>query len=144
MNEYEIDDIVALFERDREEIPNLYAAALALSRLRGWTNSHSDGWCYWVKPSTAATQLITLVKDGERAYRKTWEWTDVTEAQLTKALTPVKSFLTRQGARWQLVLNPPPIPDPLRAIKAQVWEEGMTAAKLAAQGIKPAINPYLD
>ncbi|UOK18417.1 hypothetical protein SEA_BRUHMOMENT_101 [Arthrobacter phage BruhMoment] len=127
MNEYEIDDIVEMFGRDKEEIPNLHAAALALSRLRGWTNCHSDGWQYWSKPSAAATQLVTLIKDGERQYRKTWEWQDCTEAQLTKALTPVKSFLTRHKEDWRSVLDPPPTPDPVREIQRRAWNEGFAA-----------------
>jgi hypothetical protein len=31
----------------------------------------------------------------------------------------------------------------LAAIRSEAWEEGMTAAKLQAAGIKPARNPYL-
>lgn len=124
MNEYEIDDLVAMFGKDKQEIPNLLAAALALSRLRGWTNAHSDGWQYWSKPSTAATQLIAVIKEGERQYRQTWEWQDITEAQLKRALTPVKSFLTRQKVNHADVLNPPPPVDRIKMLKAAAWQEG--------------------
>jgi hypothetical protein len=146
VNEYEIDDVVAHFGKDKQEIPNLFAAALALSRLRGWTNSHSDGWQYWSKPSTAATQLITVVKEGERQYRKTWEWQDITEAQLKKALTPVKSFLTRQKQDWREVLEPPPPVDRARQIKAAVWEEGWQHYSEHSNPLDPEFgkNPYLD
>lgn len=122
MNEYEIDDAVALIPKG--EAPNLHAAAVALSRLRGWTNCHSDGWCYWTKPSAAASRLIGLVKRGEQQYRKDWEWVDCTEEQLKQALTPVKSFLTRQKEDWKDVLDPPPAPDPVREIQRRAWQEG--------------------
>ena len=144
MNEYEIDDIVALFGPNRSVIPNLYQAAVALSRLRGWTNSHSDGWQYWSKPSTAATQLITVIKEGERQYRRTWEWQDITEAQLKKALTPVKSFLTRQKVNHADVLNPPPPVDRIKQLKAAVWREGWEHYRAHFDPTDPEFgnNPY--
>jgi hypothetical protein len=144
VNEYEIDDAVADFEQDKDEAPNLFAAALALSRLRGWTNSRSDGWQYWAKPKRAAAQLMDLITNAQRDYRKTWERVDITPNQLSRALTPVKSLITREGDDWKDVLNPPPPVDPIKRIRAEAWEEGMAAAKLAAAGIKPAKNPYLD
>ena len=124
MNEYEIDDTVALFGRHKQEIPNLHAAVIALSRLRGWTNSHSDGWQYWSKPSAAADRLITMIQGKERQYRKEWEWVDITEQDLKRALTPVKSFLTRQQVDPASVLDPPPRLDPLVELQRRVWQEG--------------------
>lgn len=144
MNEYEIDDVVELFGRDKQEIPNLFAAAVALSRLRGWTNSCSDGWQYWPKPSTAATQLITVIKNGERRWRKDWEWQDITEAQLKRALTPVKSFLTRQKVDWRTILEPPPLVDRVQQIKAELWREGWEHYRAHFDPTDPEFgnNPY--
>lgn len=144
MNEWEMEELYDLFERNKEEIPNLHAAIIALSRLRGWTNSHSDGWQYWSKPSTAATQLITLVEDGERQYRKTWDWVDATEAQVTRALTPVKSFLTRQKVDWKTVLDPPPVEDRVKQIKAELWAEGWEHYRTHFSPSDPEFgkNPY--
>jgi hypothetical protein len=142
MNQYDVEDAMDWF--DEEEQPMLHRGAVILYRLMRWTNSRSDGWCYWVKPSKAAAQLMTLLQDAHREYRRTWERTDITRPELAKALTPIKSLITREGGDWRLVFDPPPPPDPFRPIKAAAWEEGMAAAKLAAAGIKPAQNPYLD
>lgn len=73
---------------------------------------------------------------------------------LQDRLTPETWLLLRSGALgllWaqsELTSKPNPseaVDHPMLAldeIKAQVWEEGMAAAKLAAAGIKPARNPY--
>lgn len=144
MNEYEIDDMLAMF--GRQETPNLYAAAQALSRLRGWTNSCSDGWQYWVKPKQAARQLMLLLNEAEQQYRKDWEWKDITEAELKKALTPVKSFLTRQKVDPASVLDPPPPVDRIKLLKEAAWQQGWEHYRTHFDPSDPEFgkNPHSD
>lgn len=92
LNEDEIEDSLRLTAQ--QELPNLRTGAVVLSRLKNWTNRNSDGWAYWHKPSAAAGKLQTLISQAQ-LYRG--DATDITEAELKKALTPIKAFLTRQG-----------------------------------------------
>lgn len=98
MNEYEVEDAVLRFGVDGRT-PNLGKAARNLMNLMHWTNRNSDGWPYWAKPARAAKQLMTLLQSVDR-----WEPQDVTEAEVKKALVPVKAFLTRQGVAHEEVL----------------------------------------
>lgn len=141
MNEYDIEDAQRWF--DEKEQPNLHEGARYLARLMGWTNSRSDGWQYWAKPKRAAVKLMALILGGRELNRGNYGGLiDITERQLVAALTPIKALITREGDSWDAVLNPPPMPDPLKELQRRAWEEGMAAAKLAAAGIKPAKNPY--
>lgn len=94
MNEYEIEDALRLTAYF--ELPNARRAAEILSRLKDWTNNNSDGWPYWQKPSKAADKLMTALSSAIQASRQQ-DNMDMTEAELQKALTPIKAFLTRQG-----------------------------------------------
>lgn len=97
MNEYEIEEALRWF--DEEDQPNLIHAARVLYRLMRWTNGCSDGWPYWQKPRRASQKLQALVTDGREANRRRFgDFTDITEAQLKAAFTPIKSMLTREGA----------------------------------------------
>lgn len=92
MNEYDIEE--ALRFTAINELPNLRRGAEVLSNLKEWTNDHSDGWPYWQKPARAANRLMEhlekATRDGYRGEAK-----DVTDAELKKALAPIKAFLTR-------------------------------------------------
>lgn len=110
-NEYDVHTWEDLFNGrmapagpEAGDLPNLARAARALAALMEWTNSCSDGWAYWPKPQRAATQLKTLLRAGADRDRQ-GDDTDATAAEVAKALTPVKSFLTRQDADWREVLN---------------------------------------
>lgn len=98
MNEWDVEDLERRFYVD--ETPHLREAARVLARLVDWTNRNSDGWCYWPKPSRAAKSLMTLLEAADR-----YDPVDVTATQLTKALSPVKAFLTRQGVAHEEVLG---------------------------------------
>jgi hypothetical protein len=96
MNEHDIEDALRWF--DEEDQANLIHAARVLYRLMRWTNSCSDGWCYWPKPSRAAKKLEALILAGREANRRNYgDLTDVSEADLKRAFTPIKAFLTRNG-----------------------------------------------
>lgn len=95
MNEYEIED--ALRFTAINELPTLRRGAEVLSRLKDWTNQNSDGWPYWQAPAKAANKLMILLTDARTHYYRGGGDGDITEAELRKALTPIKSFLTRQN-----------------------------------------------
>lgn len=103
MNEYEIEDALRLFAR--EEKPNLRRGAETLSNLKEWTNSNSDGWPYWSKPAKAATRLMDELVQATSSIRTFHEVKDLTDAELRKALTPIKAFLTRQGVDHSEVIR---------------------------------------
>lgn len=97
MNEWDVGEAVARF--DRPETPNLNQAATVLSNLMEWTNRNSDGWPYWAKPARSAARLMELLESVDR-----YNPQDVTLAEVRKALSPVKAFLTRQGVNHEEVL----------------------------------------
>lgn len=100
MNEYEVGDAVDRFRR-RGDTPNLLSGAETLERLVRWTNRNSDGWPYWQKPAKAADKLMDLLQRIDR-----WDPTDCSEAELKKALAPIKAFLTRHGSGKDDVFPP--------------------------------------
>jgi hypothetical protein len=95
---------VASAQRRFEGLPDRELGLLVLTRLMNWTNRNSDGWAYWPKPVRAAKRLMELLDSGDH-----WDPEDVTEAELKKAFTPIKSFLTRQGVDHGEVF-PSPVP----------------------------------
>lgn len=100
MNEYEIDRMLDTFDEDT----NLIEGARTLYRLKQWTNDgRSDGWAYWPKPVRAAQRLMELLKAADDVRRRTGDYTDVTEAELSAVFRPIKAFLTRQGAEYSEV-----------------------------------------
>lgn len=99
MNEYEIDHHVEAHSDVIEDLVALRGARI-LQRLADWADENSDGWAYWPKPARSAEKLMRLLKDRERRWSEAGPDADegVTEADLRKALTPIKSMLTRVGA----------------------------------------------
>lgn len=93
MNEYDIDDAVRRTSADTER-PNLRTAVGILDRLKDWTNSHSDGWPYWRAPAKAAAKLMALTHYRAAGYGRQTD--DISDAELKAAITPIKSFLTKQ------------------------------------------------
>jgi hypothetical protein len=120
------------------EVPNLLKAVETLERLVEWVDSNSDGWPYWQKPRQAATKLMTLIVEGGKDSWGGREIPDITEADLKKALTPIKSFLTRQGANPASVLEPEPYcnHDP-----AAIYPVGDTYHCECGQEMKPVFVP---
>lgn len=99
-NEFDIESWVRKYAtRNLWDTPNLARGANTLDRLATWANDNSDGWCYWPKPCRAANKLITLLSEHDG-----FEPGDVTDQELTKALTPIKAFLTRQGVTHSEVI----------------------------------------
>ncbi len=81
MNEWEIDQSVVRHAKH----PVLSKATKLLYDLKNLVNQHSDGWAYWRAPVKAAAKLMALIETPELA----------TEADLKRAMTPIKSFCTR-------------------------------------------------
>lgn len=102
MNEYEIEGAACLFQQD--STPNLARGAQVLVRLKDWTNAHSDGWPYWQKPRQASAKLQALLEDARRR-GYAGDYADCPGPELAKALTPIRSFLTRQGVDHALVFG---------------------------------------
>lgn len=104
MNEDEIAEAVERF--DDPGLDNLRRGAHTLRRLMRWTNENSDGWPYWKKPAAAANKLMELLdtKTREQSHRGDG-LTDITDAELAKALSPIKAFLTREGVDHSLILE---------------------------------------
>lgn len=86
-------DIEMLTDRHKGK-PVLSRGMRVLTRLVALVNGVSDGWAYWKAPTVAAAKLMELVDDRDRRG-------DVTEAELNKTLTPIKSFLTRKARQLQ-------------------------------------------
>ena len=101
MNEYDVERALRMFDTD--QTPNLAYAAESVQRLQRWANSNSDGWAYWPKPARSAARLMEMLDNAQtQAYNGTLR--DVPKSDVTKALVPVKSFLTRQGVDHTLVI----------------------------------------
>ncbi len=89
-NEYDVR--TQLQHASNPDRPNRLRGILVITRLMNWTNRNSDGWAYWPKPVRSASRLMELLESGDH-----WNSEDVTAAELRKACSPIKSFLTRQG-----------------------------------------------
>lgn len=70
--------------------PNRLALVMVVDNLRNWADQNSDGWAYWPKPCRAAAKAIELI-DGQAT-------DDITDAEMQKAVRPIKAFLTRERA----------------------------------------------
>lgn len=101
MNEHDALEATIRFD---DETPNLRDAAATLWRLVEWTNANSDGWPYWSKPSTASKRLQQVLHEETRRYYRGEGIEDISDAALKSLLTPIKSFLTRQGVDWREVV----------------------------------------
>lgn len=94
MNEYDIEEAKSRHRRH----PVLSKATVLLFDLMTLANSVSDGWPYWTKPSHAARKLMELIERGTANSLNNYTAPEVTEADLKKAVAPIKSFLTREKA----------------------------------------------
>jgi len=105
MNEHDVEETFDRLSSARPAMPNLTTAASVLDALVAWTNSNSDGWPYWKKPANAAASLMNALHERDYAirfghHRDGSELTDITAAELTQVLRPIKAFLTKQKIDW--------------------------------------------
>jgi hypothetical protein len=101
MNQYEIDEAVAVFASD----PVLGPATRFLRDFAQEVNSHSDGWPYWSPPGKAAGKLMQLIyanlRSGMGAYPVA---SKPSKADVLKTLAPIKAFMTRRGTAAGMTL----------------------------------------
>lgn len=83
MNEWEIDESVIRYQRH----PVLGKATRFLADYRDEVNRKSDGWPYW--GSKAAARLMDLIHKARDH--------EPTEAEIRRAVGPVRSFCTKKG-----------------------------------------------
>ena len=102
MNEYDVDEAVRRF--DPSATPNRAYLARVVDAMRGYANTHSDGWAYWPKPARACGRAFELIDGGTMRERIEQEERDATDAEVRAALSPIKAFLTRQGENHESVL----------------------------------------
>ena len=104
MNEHEITEARSMAAT--LELANLYKGACVLANLRDWTNQNSDGWPYWAPPNRASQKLQAELARMRTDYFK-WEGPkDITDSDLARLCTPIKSFLTRRGVDHGLIFKP--------------------------------------
>jgi hypothetical protein len=82
MNDYDI-----MLAQQRANTPVLRKAVQFLAAFKEQVNDHSDGWAYWKCPVNAANKLMELIQGK----------VEPTEANFKKAMSPIKSFMTRRG-----------------------------------------------
>lgn len=84
---------------------NRLALVQTVTNLADWADHNSDGWAYWLKPRRAAQRAIAEIQgDGTLAAD---DRPDTTDAELTAALRPIKSFLTRQHVPHAAIIVTP-------------------------------------
>lgn len=93
MNEWDIEEA----KHQCRNHPILSKATQVLYDLMCLTNEVSDGWPYWSKPCKAAKQLQELIQRHTQPYRYNDDVPEVTEADLKRALTPIKALMTRHA-----------------------------------------------
>jgi hypothetical protein len=107
------NDIWTWQQRHNNATGRPMAGALAdnLAALAQWADDNSDGWSTWPKPARAARTATLLLRDLDNRERESWSTgrlDDLTAADVKRALSPVRAFLTRQGVRPNNVLLPVP------------------------------------
>lgn len=100
MNEYDIENALRTYGSEisgGEATPNRAHLAAVVARLARWADRNSDGWAYWPKPCRAALKAIELIDARTWQERSDFLAKDATDLEVTIALRPIKSFLTRHG-----------------------------------------------
>lgn len=92
MNRSEVD---AACEWHRGK-PVIGEATQILSRFVELIDENSDGWSSWKSPIKAAQRLMTLIRSQDPRGRSVAP-PELTEADLKKALQPIKAFCTRKN-----------------------------------------------
>lgn len=103
MNDYDLEMAERRF--DAAETMNRLRVARALCRYRDWVNSVSDGWPYWSPALRAAAKAMGLVESRTYMENEKQEEVDATDSEVTSALRPIKSFMTKHGGDWKAVLG---------------------------------------
>jgi hypothetical protein len=92
--------------RQNHDCPVVSKGVKLLYRLMESVNEQSDGWAYWHAPSKAAEKLVALLQSAGNLSHGTIG--TITEADLRKALSPIRTMVTKQKkiqARYGNVFN---------------------------------------
>lgn len=90
MNQYDIE-----YAHSRHHAcPNVRKGVNVLYRLMQAVNEQSDGWPYWKAPHDASKRLVELLQSVGNLNHDTHG--TISAADLRKAITPIKSMVTRQ------------------------------------------------
>jgi len=93
MNDYDLEVARARFTR--ATCPNRLALVMVVDALREATDEVSDGWAYWSKPAASAASAMALIESRTHAENEQQETQDLTDAEVTRAVMPIKAMLTR-------------------------------------------------
>jgi hypothetical protein len=93
MNQYEIESAA----RSNHDCPNVRKGVHLLLRLMQSVNEQSDGWAYWHAPTHAVEKLQDLLRTAGNILYGTHG--TISEADLRKAITPIRSMVTREKKR---------------------------------------------
>ena len=80
--------------QQHHDCPNVRKGVLLLYRLMQAVNEQSDGWAYWHAPSKSTEKLVELLQTAGNLTYGTHG--TITEAELRKAITPIRTMVTRQ------------------------------------------------
>jgi hypothetical protein len=108
MNDYDLTSAEQRYSQG--DTPNRLRLTRIVSALREWADQNSDGWAYWPKPVRAASKAIELIDSTTTPENQRRSREDITEVEMSRALSPIKAFLTRQHvseADRQAILSPP-------------------------------------
>lgn len=101
MNEAEIDDMpheVANWAHQMDvPLPRMKHAADVLVRYKDWINQNSDGWPYWSFGTKRAEKAMDLLQAADQTSRTGRDVTDLSKQDVTRALSPIRKFLTERG-----------------------------------------------
>ena len=81
----------------QHDCPNVRKGVKLLKRLMESVNEQSDGWHSWPAPARSAEKLQTLLQTAGNVQHGTHG--KISEADLKKAIAPIRSMVTRQKVR---------------------------------------------
>lgn len=113
MNQWEIEERAVHFANH----PVLGEATRFLNDYKDVINANSDGWAYWSIATDAAKKLVELVYEGTRPEHllRRDEIKRFTQADVKKAVIPIKSFCTRKNLPCpRAPYAPIPAPEPVQ------------------------------
>jgi hypothetical protein len=129
MNDYDIELAKQVLSGD----PVLGPAVRFLEAFKEEVDSHSDGWAYWHAPVAAAAKLMTLIQDGVKARRESRKHT-VTLQDISKAMSPIKAFMTRRGLAAGMQM-------PKLAVKKAAFKQADSAIPDVAEAKSEVVSP---
>lgn len=92
-------DVDSLRDAYGSNANNIGRAVRLLAAVRDHADENSDGWAYWRKPSHACNQLVELLRRCNVMPHAHWlAPAQPTDAELRKAVAPIKTFYTKTRA----------------------------------------------